>query len=163
LKAWLSTGLKGADDPFTIIVDWMLSAPAFITDNQTISKDVFAIKWQAVEDADIYVLYENDTEIYNGTGLRFTIADKTNGVYRYRVQSINTTAGASQLSMSLLITVDVADSILGSLFFGIGIIVIIFLLSILIFVYKKSKLKLERTRRKEGNEINKDEKTKGGE
>jgi hypothetical protein len=163
LKAWLGTELKGSDDPFKIIVNWLVSPPTFFTDNQTTTKDSFDITWNAVEEADRYVLYENDNEIYNGSDLSFTITDKTNGVYRYRVQTINLTAEASELSTSILITVDVDESNPNLMFLGIGIIVLIIVISsILNFMNKSGKLKLGRTQGKKGNEINKDEKSKGG-
>jgi hypothetical protein len=163
LKVWLDTGLKGSDDPFVISVNWSVSSPIFVTDNQTIKNDSYIITWKIVEEADKYVLYENDTEIYNGTDLSLTISNKANDVYRYRVQTFNSTAGVSQLSTSLLITVENNDLIQDSKFLGMGIIfLIIGILFTLLYMYRKGKFNDKRNQRKEENDINIDEKFNGG-
>jgi hypothetical protein len=111
LRVMLPTGLSEVSEMVTIMVNWSVPVPEFSTESQTFTVDTYTISWMTVEGGERYVLHEDDKEIYNGTELSYQVNGKANGLYRYRVRALNSTYEASEFSSSLLITVDVDETV----------------------------------------------------
>lgn len=103
VEAVLSNGQTVPGRTLTIVVDYVVPAPSFTTEAGTVDGGEIIISWTAVDGADRYVLFENDVEVYNGTETSFTVTDRSDGAYRYRVQAVDGNK-VSELSPSLFIT-----------------------------------------------------------
>jgi hypothetical protein len=106
LKARLSTGSTEPSKTVRITVNFTLPSPGFITEAKIVNTGDYDIEWNTVEDAESYVLYEDDEEIFSGTETAFSVTGKEDGLFRYRVKAISSTHGESPLSDSLLVTVE---------------------------------------------------------
>lgn len=102
---WLTSEVK-YEVPEPEIEVFYPEIPYIITDSQIDIDGNYSINWTASAYADGYVLYENNTEIYNGTNLTKSFNNKTTEIYNYKVRAWNVN-GTSDSSNVITIFVNV--------------------------------------------------------
>ncbi|MFA5771744.1 MAG: hypothetical protein WC974_03330, partial [Thermoplasmata archaeon] len=108
--AWNANGTSANSTSVAIIVDIakLPSTPSITTTAYTNTDGAYAINWTASNYAANYIIYENGTQIYNGTNTTYTYAftDKSNGTYTYKVATWNingTSANSTEVSVTVSI------------------------------------------------------------
>jgi hypothetical protein len=98
--------LSRADEIYFTLTDFNFpTVPVIITEAGTLKERNFNITWDKYPDALNYTLYENDVEIFSGPETSYSLTNRDNGEYSYRVRAELST-GQSGSSEPITITVN---------------------------------------------------------
>ncbi|MFA5772808.1 MAG: right-handed parallel beta-helix repeat-containing protein, partial [Thermoplasmata archaeon] len=106
VSAWNINGTSSWSSAITITVDIVKlpGTPSITTTSYTDADGNYSINWTASAYAAYYHLYEYGTEIYNGTSLTYSVANRSSAVYTYKLAAWNIN-GTSDYSSEITITV----------------------------------------------------------
>ncbi|MFA5771743.1 MAG: right-handed parallel beta-helix repeat-containing protein [Thermoplasmata archaeon] len=112
VNAWNINGSSSYSLEVTIIVS-VPTAPnlpytqTITTVPYTDTDGNYTINWTASNYVERYILYENGTQVYNGTELSYSLSNKSSGTYAYKVKAWNAN-GTSANSTEVTITVSIS-------------------------------------------------------
>ncbi|MFA5771821.1 MAG: kelch repeat-containing protein [Thermoplasmata archaeon] len=107
VRAWNANGTSNRSSPMLVIRVFgpkIPSVPIITTLSYTDIDGLYSINWTTSSYAAKYLLEENGVDVYNGTILAYSFANKADGNYYYRIKAWNGN-GASNWSASVIVTV----------------------------------------------------------